>query len=226
MKDGLIITLDGPAGAGKSSVSRHLAKHLGYTYVDTGAMYRAIALAADRAGVSWDAPEALAPLLKTLTIEFRQVEGDNHIFLNGKDVASSIRTPHISSGASKVSAHGVVREHLLGFQRSLGERGGAIFEGRDTGTVVFPKADLKLYIDASSRTRAERRYKQLGEPEELSIDDLQREIETRDEADKSRKIAPLCCPEDAVVIDTSELRFDEVIQEILGHIQGKLQPVG
>lgn len=216
---GPIITIDGPAGVGKSTISKALASTLHYAYIDTGAMFRAVALAAHQASVSWEDANALAQLLPSLTITFRQVDGQNHLFLDQTDVETQLRTPEISRGASLVSKHSSVRTHLLELQRNLGAQGNAILEGRDTGSVVFPNAEFKFYLDASPLERATRRHKQMGSPQNPSIAQLQAEIEARDLADQQREIAPLLCPQDALRIDTSALSFSQVLQQMLQYIQ-------
>ncbi len=218
-KENPIITIDGPAGAGKSTISRKLAALLGYTYIDTGAMYRAIALSCLENGIDWLDEEKIAAHLDSIQLSFELIDGVNHIFLNGEDVESKIRTPKISKGASIVSAYPVVRDYLLVHQRRLGNRGKTILEGRDTGTVVFPEADFKFFLDASAEERAARRFRQLGDKADKDQATLQKEIEQRDKADRERTIAPLRCPPDALSIDSSHLDVDQVVELIIRQIQ-------
>jgi len=221
MQKGLIVTLDGPAGAGKSSVSRKLSNLLGYTYIDTGAMYRAIALYFKQQGIPWENHEQIEQDLSGIQLEFRSVNGENHIFLNGVDSESAIRQREISRGASVVSAIPAVRDFLLEQQRALGENGGVVLEGRDIGTVVFPNAELKFYLDASSEQRARRRLLQTGGGSDADFEQLKKEIEARDLADMRREIAPLRCPEDAITVDSSELSLDEVIDLMYTHFENR-----
>jgi CMP/dCMP kinase len=212
-----IVAIDGPAGAGKSTVARELARRLGFTIVDTGAIYRAVALAAQRAGVDWDDDAGLARLLDSP--EFRLSFGDDaRVFLQGEDVTDAIRTPEISRGASIVSARPVVRQKLLGLQRELGRRAprGAVLEGRDIGTVVFPDADVKFFLTASDQTRASRRQSELQE-KGLTVDvsKVLADQRRRDRDDTERTIAPLKPAPDAIVVDTTDMDLGQVIEECL-----------
>ena len=209
-----VVTIDGPAGAGKSTISKQLAARFGLVYIDTGAMFRAVALAAREQGIDWDHAEAVEALAETLTLTFLVKEGERRIAINGRDVETEIRQPAISLGASKVSAYGRVRAHLLKSQQAMGEAGGVLLEGRDTGTVVFPDADVKFYLDASARVRAERRFAQMAEENRPSLEELQAQIEARDRADSQRALAPLICPEDAHRIDSSNLSIGEVVEKM------------
>lgn len=207
-----IITIDGPAGAGKTTVSRLLAKRLGYMYVDTGALYRAVALAASSSNCVED-EDCLADLLKEMTLEFRNGENGPCLFMNGEDISSHIRTPEITMLASRLSAKPVVRRYLLNIQRHMAKEGRAILEGRDMGTVVFPDADVKFYLDATHETRASRRYKELRDqgikvtPEEVTSD-----MKKRDENDSTRSLSPLKPAEDAIMIDSSNMDIESVIK--------------
>lgn len=213
----LIVAIDGPAGSGKSSVAKAVARRRGFALVDTGAIYRCVAVAADRAGMSYDDDAQLGALLPTLAIGFRFEGDNNHVFLSGEDVTDAIRAPEASRGASAVSARPVVRGGLLELQRRLAwaaERG-AVLEGRDIGTVVFPDARVKFFLTASPEVRARRRYQELrarGErttPEEVLADQ-----EQRDRDDSSRAISPLVAAADAVRLDTSDLALDEVVARV------------
>ena len=208
-----VVALDGPAGAGKSTVARQVAEALGFVLVDTGALYRGIALAALERGVSWDDAEALGELARTLPLGF-DARGDLEI--DGVARGDDIRTPEVSQGASKVSAHPPVRDALLGIQRDLGAEGGVVLEGRDIGTVVFPDAEVKIFLTASVEKRAERR---MGDLEQRGMQadmaELLEAIRERDHRDSTRAVAPLKPADDAEVLDTSELTFDEVVTRVV-----------
>jgi CMP/dCMP kinase len=218
-KKKIIITIDGPAGAGKTTVSRILAKRLGYKYMDTGALYRGIALAAKETNIHPDDDETLKSMLAELTLELVLKEGGMRILLNGRDVSDLIRTPDISMMASSVSARPLVREYLLDFQRGMGLEKGVIFEGRDMGTVVFPEAEVKFYLDASPENRAMRRYREMDPHGKLSLEQVKTEMAKRDFDDSHRMFAPLKQAEDAVRIDSSELSIEKVLEIMLDHIE-------
>ena len=209
-----IIAIDGPAGAGKSTVARKLARRLGYSMVDTGAIYRAVALAASRAGIAWDDDTGLARVLDPpgLHIAFGD---DDIVFLGGEDVSAAIRTPEMSRGASVVSARPVVRERLLDLQRSLGRAAarGAVLEGRDIGTVVFPDATVKFFLPAADEARARRRHAELaGKGHEVELSDVLDDQRRRDRDDTERAIAPLKPAADAILVDTTGLDLDQVVE--------------
>ncbi len=211
-----VITIDGPAGAGKSTIAKELAKSLGFTYLDTGAMYRAVALAAKRRGISADDEAALDAMLEGIRLGFE----DGRILLDGEDVSGQIRTRQIDFMSSDVSRHPVVRRHLTRLQRALAQGGNIVAEGRDMGTVVFPNADVKFYLTASPEVRAKRRQEQLAlTGVNVPFDKILEEIKARDRADSSRKEAPLKRPEKSIKIDTSDLTIEEVFGMLLTQIK-------
>jgi cytidylate kinase len=211
---GLVVAIDGPAGAGKSSVARRVAGRTGLTLVDTGAIYRAVALQARRAGLSFDAAAELGELAAELPIRFEMRDGKNHVFLGDDDVTADIRSPEISMGASTVSKHPPVRSALLGLQRQLGERG-AVLEGRDIGTVVFPDATVKIFLDASAEERARRRALEMAEKGQAEpYDKVLQDIRDRDKQDTERETAPLKPADDAEVLDSTTMTEAEVVAHI------------
>ena len=210
------VAIDGPAGAGKSTVSKAVAKALGYTLVDTGAIYRSVALMAQRQDVDWDDEEGLAGVVGQLDISFSFDEDVNRVFVAGEEVTSAIRVHLISTGASRVSSHPRVRAGLLELQRRLAGQGGAVLEGRDIGTVVCPDAEVKVFLDASAEERARRRQSELrSRGEQAEFDTILRDIEERDRRDRERATAPLKAAEDAHVLDSTKLTVDEVIEAIV-----------
>lgn len=212
-----VIAIDGPAGVGKSTTSRELARRLGYTLVDTGALYRGVALAAREQGISWDDEAEVTAICPRLRLGFRsQADGTPRLLLDDVDRGDDIRTPEISAGASQVSAYPGVRRALLAIQRELGKDGGVVLEGRDIGTVVFPDAEVKLFLTASAEERAQRRARDLeARGIEVDVDDLLAQIRARDEADSTRAIAPLRPAEDAVILDSTHLDMDAVVKHVL-----------
>lgn len=213
-----IITIDGPSGVGKSTISRKVASHYGFTYLDTGAMYRAVAWYLAHNAVDIGDSQAMMSALGRISIELLPAAdefGDVGVLLNGEDISGLIRTPEISMLASTVSAQGAVREKLTALQRAFGERGGVVAEGRDTGTVVFPGARHKFYLDASAEARAQRRARQLGERgEAVDPKELLEMTVARDKQDRERALAPLKKAEDATLIDTTNLGIDQVFTAI------------
>jgi cytidylate kinase len=207
-----IITIDGPAGAGKSTVSKELARRLEYTYLDTGAMYRAVAWAARQKEVDAGDEKALSGLCNDLRLGF---QGDR-ILVNGEDVSSLIRTPEMDGLSSAISRVAVVREYLTGMQRELGRQGRLVAEGRDMGTVVFPQAAHKFFLSASAGERAKRRKMQMeNQGEEVGYEEILAQIEARDLADSTRSIAPLRAAPDCIVIDSSDLTVEDVLEKIV-----------
>lgn len=210
------IAIDGPAGAGKSTIARKLAGELGFYYVDTGAIYRTVAYFFDLWGVSPKDTDGVNRYLDELTVEMDYDEdGKQHMFMNGMDVTDDIRTPEISMLASQVSAQKAVREMLLEMQRETARRHNVIMDGRDIGTVVLPQADVKIFLTASPEVRAQRRTAELeAKGQKVKFEKILQEIRQRDEQDTHRAIAPLKQAKDAVLVDTSELDIDGVVAEI------------
>jgi CMP/dCMP kinase len=216
----LVVAIDGPAGAGKSTTARMLAERLGYALLDTGAIYRTLALLARRRGIAWEDGAGVAALAADLDIAFHLDAGVNLVRVGGDDITHAIRTPEISDGASRVSALPEVRAALLDLQRRLGAAGGVVVEGRDIGTVVFPDAEAKFYLTASAGERARRRAAELraaGRPADEA--EVQAEMEARDRRDMSRPVAPLRAADDAVTVDSSTLSADEVVDAMAALIE-------
>ncbi|MCJ7616608.1 MAG: (d)CMP kinase [Desulfobacterales bacterium] len=214
----LLITIDGPSGAGKTTVSRELADRLGYKYIDTGALYRGVAFEARYAMVGQDDDIGLENLCNTLNLNFVKDERGLRFLSNNSDITDQIRTPEISMMASAVSARPVVRKYLLGLQRNLGREKGVVFEGRDMGTVVFPDADKKFYLDASPKIRAIRRYRELESKTSQTVEEVEREIRLRDENDRKRETAPMKPADDALIVDSTDLSVNEVVDMMMSYI--------
>ena len=224
MNKHLSIAIDGPSGAGKSSLARRAASHFGFIYVDTGAIYRCVGLAAFRRGVDTKDASAVAEILPDLEIRMIYNEtGEQRMLLNGEDVSAPIRMPEISICASNVSAHAVVRAYLLEMQRKMARDYNVIMDGRDIGTVVLPNADLKIYLTASAEARAQRRLLELqAKGVETSFEDVLKDIELRDYQDSHRAEAPLRQAEDAVLLDTTEIDFEQSFDKLRGIIEERL----
>jgi len=217
-----IITIDGPSGAGKSTISRQLAERLNYTYLDTGAMYRAVGLKAKQEGVDPADGVAMAGLLDNLDLKLSANMGETRVFIGKADVSEAIRTPEMGLVASRVSAQGVVRQRLTELQRRLGGQGGVVVEGRDMGTVVFPEADCKFYLVATPEERAKRRQLQLREKgQEIDFLEILAQINKRDADDSARALAPLRPAADAVMIDSSLMSIEEVVAYMLTFCNSK-----
>ncbi len=212
----MIIAIDGPSGAGKSTLAKRLARELGFTYMDTGALYRALALKVLRQGVDLADDARMAELLSSTAIDLREERGKLEVLMDGQDVAGDIRTPEVSQTASKASALGSVRARLLELQRDLGKRGSVVAEGRDIGTVVFPDAEVKIFLDASVGERARRRYQELrAAGRSVQLEETLREMAERDRRDSERDLAPLCQAADAVRVDSSAVDAEQVAAMVL-----------
>jgi len=214
-----IIAIDGPAGAGKSTVARHLAQHFGLLYLETGAMYRAFALKAILSDQDFDDAAALERLARITEVRLEADRAGNRVYLDGEDVTERIRDSDVTQGASRVSVHPAIRAWMVNLQRELGRKGGVVMEGRDIGTVVFPDADVKVFLDASPEARSLRRYEQnaanvaraAGNGDRAAVS---QELRERDQRDRNRADSPLRAAPDAVVIDSTTLRLDEVLARI------------
>ena len=220
----ITIAIDGPAGAGKSTIARALAKELGYYYVDTGAIYRTVAYFLDLLGVSPKDVDGVERYLDELTVEIEYDEtGKQHMIMNGMDVSDDIRTQDISQKASLVSAHAIVRDMLLDMQRDVARKHNVIMDGRDIGTVVLPKATVKIFLTASAEVRAKRRTDELlAKGQHADYAQTLKDIKQRDYQDSNRPIAPLKQAKDAVLVDTSELNIEQVIAAIKNIVQEKI----
>jgi cytidylate kinase len=215
-----VIAIDGPAGAGKSTVARMVARRLGLLYVDTGAMYRAVTLAALRAGIDVEDEGALAALAADLRIELVPGEdGAARVYLDGEDVTVAIRSPEVSRRVSAVARAAGVREELVRRQKSLAAAGGVVMEGRDIGTVVLPSATAKFFLTAREDVRAYRRYREMrGRGYAATLEEVCFEIRERDRLDSSREVGPLVCPPDAFVLDTTAMTPEEVVEAIVARV--------
>jgi len=212
----LIIAIDGPVGSGKSTLARRVAELMGYVYIDTGAMYRSIALKALRRGVAFEAADPLTALASDTRIDLRAQDGGQQVFLDGEDVTSAIRTPEVAQAASKVAVVPGVRRVLVAEQRRAGGRGGVVMEGRDIGTVVFPDAELKIFLTASPEIRAERRWREHQQKgDSIDLARTLDEIRERDRRDREREDSPLVRAKDAVVVDSTAMEPEEVARLVV-----------
>lgn len=217
------IAIDGPAGAGKSTVAQKVAKELSFVYVDTGAMYRALALYLLRKGVNREEPDEIGEACQNAEISIEYQNGEQIVLLDGENVNAHLRTEEVSAMASVSSAVPRVREKLLDLQRKLARTMSVVMDGRDIGTTILPDADVKIYLTASSLTRARRRYLEYQEKgEACDLAEIQKTIEERDQRDMTREISPLCQAEDAVLVDSSELTIDETVEKILSVYHSKV----
>jgi cytidylate kinase len=215
-----IITIDGPAGSGKSTVSRMLAARLKFLYLDTGAMYRAVALRAKREGADLKDRQKIVRLCRDLDLHFKTMDGVTRLFLGSEDISAAIRSPEMDMLSSAVSAVKEVRETMTVLQRKMAAQGGVVAEGRDMGTVVYPDADCKFFLDADPRTRAGRRYRERVERgEEVSREEVEKELRQRDDQDMRRTLAPLVPAMDAIILDTTHITVEQVVDEMVKIIE-------
>lgn len=215
----LVIAIDGPAGSGKSTVSKIIAKRLGIMYMDTGAMYRALTLKAMRQALDLGDEKTLTGLAHSTNINLSEVLGKLKVLLDGEDVTALIRTPELTNNVKYIARVPGVRKEMVRLQRAIGEKSGAVLEGRDIGTVVFPDADFKFYLDASLEERTRRRHKELIESgQKVRIEDIKKDVFVRDESDIKRDVGALKKADDAVFVDTTNLSIDGVVDKILSYI--------
>lgn len=219
----IVVAIDGPAGAGKSTIAKLVAEKLGYAYIDTGAMYRSVALKFLQTGKEFD--EAfISQLAQTMIIEFKPEASVNRVFVDGVEVTDAIRSAEVTANVSRVAAIGDVREAMVAQQRRMGESGGVLMDGRDIGTVVFPNAQLKIFLTASVEERALRRYKELvAKGQDVDLAQLKKDIASRDKQDSERAISPLRQAEDALLLDTSDMNIEQVTAKILQLVEEKAQ---
>lgn len=219
----IVVAIDGPAGAGKSTIAKLAAEKLGYAYIDTGAMYRSVAWKFLQTGNAFD--EALiSQLAQTMIIEFKPEANVNRVFVDGFEVTEAIRSSEVTANVSRVAAIGAVREAMVAQQRRMGESGGVLMDGRDIGTVVFPNAQLKIFLTASVEERALRRYKELvAKGQEVDLAQLKEDIASRDKQDSERAISPLRQAEDALLLDTSDMNIEQVTTKILELVEERAQ---
>ena len=218
----MIVAIDGPSGAGKSTLAKTLARRLGFTYLDTGAIYRALALKILRLNIDLSNEAVLADVLRHTDIDLRENGGSVQVLLDKEDVSALIRSPDVSQMASKASALKIIRHRLLDLQRAVGRRSDVVAEGRDIGTVVFPQADVKIYLDASVEERARRRFDELrAAGRDVTLSDTIHEMQERDQRDSQRDLAPLCRADDAVVLDSSGIDAGAVAERVLRIVQEK-----
>ncbi|HEY3704941.1 MAG TPA: (d)CMP kinase [Terracidiphilus sp.] len=222
----IIVAIDGPAGAGKSTIARHLARHFGLLNLETGAMYRAFALKALRGSVPLDDPGALEELSADTSIRLEVGEVDNRVLLDGEDVTGLIRNPMVTDGASRVSVVPAIRSWMVRLQQQLGSDGGVVMEGRDIGTVVFPHADAKIFLDASPEVRGMRRFDQLGPEPPQQPEEVIRDLRARDQRDRNRADSPLRPADDAVLLDSTHMTLDEAVKAAEAIVEEKVALLG
>jgi cytidylate kinase len=221
-RDRINIAIDGPAGAGKSTVARKVAESLNYIYIDTGAMYRAVTLSALHSGISIDDKEAISHHAENIAITLKPGKAGQVVLLNGEDVTTDIRSREVTLHVSQVSSVERVRLRLVGMQRQLAQGKGVVMDGRDIGSHVLPSAELKIFLTASVAERALRRFKELNGRDGISLEQLEREIAERDRKDQEREISPLVCAPDAIVLDSTSMTIDEVADNIVNLSRTKL----
>lgn len=219
MRKKMVITIDGPAGAGKSTISRIVAKKLGYIYLDTGSLYRALAYKALRDAIVLDNPDALDRLCADTNITLKNIGGKMKVYVDGEDVGDQLRTEEVGLAASKISTFPVVRQRLLALQRKAGARGGIVAEGRDMGSVVFPCADYKFFLDADIEERIKRRYRELlNKGNSSEVPSIRKDMLARDKQDSKREIAPLKPTSSSIIIDSTKLSIPEVVENIIRQV--------
>lgn len=219
----IAIAIDGPAGAGKSSISKVVANELGYLYIDTGAMYRGVTWAVLDSHVNVNNQKDVESLLPSLDLTLEPTANSCKVFVKGQDVTDLIRQQQINENVSTIASYKGVREYLVERQQAMAAVGGVILDGRDIGSVVLPKAELKIYLTASVDARAKRRWLEVqGTSNEQSLEDIKKNVESRDEMDKNRDESPLVCVEDAIVVDSSNMTFDETVEHILHLVQERI----
>ena len=225
-KDRLIVAIDGPSGAGKSTVARRLAHELGYLYLDTGAMYRAVALSVVEARIDPSDEKKLRKILEDIRVKLIEESNGIKLLLNGRDVTEEIRTPEMSLMASKISELQAVRERMVEIQRTMASQRGLVAEGRDIGTVVFPGAEVKIYLDASEPERARRRFQELlSHGKQVTLEGTLREMHERDRRDQERALSPLRKAEGAMVVDSTSLEVDAVLDRIVNEVKHKMAQI-
>jgi len=218
----MIVAIDGPAGAGKSTIARHLARHFGLLNLETGAMYRAFALKALEEDVSLNDSKALEELAAQTQIRLEPGDGENRVLLDAEDVTGMIRNPEVTDAASRVSVHPAIRAWMVRLQQQLGAEGGVVMEGRDIGTVVFPHAAVKIFLDAAPEVRGQRRFEQLGPAPAVQPEEVIRDLRARDERDRNRADSPLKPAEDAVILDSTNMALDEAVRAAEAIVEAKL----
>jgi cytidylate kinase len=218
----MIVAIDGPAGAGKSTIARHLAQHFGLLNLETGAMYRAFALKALRADVPLNESKTLEELAADTSIRLEAGDGENRVLVDGEDVTGLVRNPAVTDAASRVSVHPAIRAWMVRLQQQLGAEGGVVMEGRDIGTVVFPNAEVKIFLDAAPEVRGQRRFEQLGPVPEVQPEEVIRDLRARDERDRNRADSPLKPAEDAVLLDSTNMTLDEAVRAAEAIVEAKL----